>query len=540
MEKNELKSTIFKNNNNYLLWGILIKSKIYKKAIYRIWEFIINYKFIYNEDYISSTIIILLSKNYKFLNLFGIIHLKHENATSFNCYVKGEFHLSNILFPNYLNDYHVKDNPVDVNIILNYINLNKFYQVKASNLYPEFFEFNMRNLFYNNYLLKNEKKEIFSIFNIKRNQSRLLSSFHYLMDFKEFNSIKEFQNSIINATKKNEKRVNKIKLKKTKLSKIYFQYIYVNNSPIIDINKIIKLKLKKNKNKSEKSIFPHISIIIYCDEIKFLENTLISIIDQTNFFSIEIIIVYDNEDKMCLSDNFKYNNIIVLNNLKRKGIMHSFTIGVLASKGQYILNLKAGYTLAKANVLQKLYSFTKGKELDVLEFNLLINKDEYIKKNSFNIYKCHHFNSSLNTNIIKYNINYKEIDQEKELLINKLIRAEIYKDIIYEYNLFKFEEIIYNNYDDILIFSLNKKKYNFKHINIIRVIKHINNINSLKLNDFANNNEQKIFDSIFYINFLFDNTANEYKDKKFAYDEYINRLALLNNKLISKSNQSNN
>ena len=543
MEKPELKKTLFKNNNNYLLWGLLINSKIYKKAIYNIWELIINYQLIYNEDYISTTMILIFSQNYKFLNMFGILHLKHEKATSFNCFSKGEFHLSNIFFPSYINNYHVKDNPEDVQIIYNYINLNKLYQTKASSLYPKFNEFNLRNLFYNNYLLPEEKKEIFNIFNIQRNQSKLLSTYSYLMNNKEFTLISQFQNMIINISNKNENyifhKLNKTKL--TKLHKIYFQYIYINinnSCSIFNVNKIIKLKLKKNKKQSTKGIYPKVSIIIYSNEIKFLEETLISIIEQKNFFSFEIIIVYDNVDKMCFSTNFKYKNIIIINNLKRKGIMYSFLIGTLASKGQYILNFLSGYTLTKKNVLIKLYNYANDKNIDILEFNLLINKDEYINKSSLNLYKCLHYNSSLNTNIIKYNKNYKEIDQDKELLINKLFKAEIYKDIIYKYELIKYDKIIYNYFDDILIYLIKKEKYIFQNINVFGVLQNIKNINTLKLNQNINSVEQKISDTIFYINFLFENSANEYKEKKYVYDEYVNRLNLINNKIVPKSNES--
>ena len=520
IEQPKLKETLFNNKSNYLLWSLLIKSNIYKKAIYKIWDFIINYKIIYNEDYISSTIIILLSHNYKFLNVFGIIHLEHGKSASFNCFIKKEYHLSNIFFPIYLYKYHVKDNPEDMKMIFNYIKLNKFYQKKASNLYPKFFEFNMRNLLYNNYLLQGERIEILNIFNIQRNQS-LLSSYINLMDKTEFNSISRFQNRIFNISKS-------------------FKYLYDNNSCFfLDINEIYKRKLKKIKVQSKKIILPEISIIIYCNEIKFLDQTLVSIIEQVNFFLYEIIIVYDNIDIKCFSPDLKYvfDNIFFINNLNRKGIIYSFSVGALASKGKYILNFQTGYTLANNNILSKLYNFSIDKKIDILEFNLLINKDDYIYQNSFNLYKCSHLNSSLNTSIIKYNTNYNEIDQEKEL-INKLFRSEVYKDIIYKYKLAEYENIIYNYFDDILYFLFNKKEYIFHRLNIFGTIKNIKIIKAIKLNNITKNIQIKRNDSIFYINFLFDNSANEYNDKNFVYNEYINKLSLISNKLLPETNQS--
>ena len=151
MEGHELKETLFKNKNNYLLWGLLISSKIYKKAIYYIWEFIINYQIIYNEDYISTTMIVLLTHNYKYLNMFGILHLKHKKSSSFNCINKTEFHLSNIIFPSFLYEYHIKNNIKDIHMVFNYMNiaLNINLQKRASNLFPNIFEFNIRNIFNN-------------------------------------------------------------------------------------------------------------------------------------------------------------------------------------------------------------------------------------------------------------------------------------------------------------------------------------------------------------------------------------------------------
>lgn len=241
---------------------------------------------------------------------------------------------------------------------------------------------------------------------------------------------------------------------------------------------------------------------------------------------------------MSLSDNFKSNNIRIINNQNQKGIIYSNSIGIIASKGKYILLLQSGYTLADKDILMNLYNCAINNNIEILEFNLLINKDDNINENSFNLYKCQHMNSSFNTSDIKYNKHYKEFDQEKELLINKLILSSFYKDIINQYKLVKCKEIIYNFYDDILIYLFNKRKYIFKHIDLFGIIKNINQVNSLELNQLINNDEHKLFDSIFYINFLFEHSPNTYKDKKIVYDKFVNILGLVYNKLVYKSNLS--
>ena len=218
--------------------------------------------------------------------------------------------------------------------------------------------------------------------------------------------------------------------------------------------------------------------------------------------------------------------------------MNSFIIGALSSTGKYILNLKSGYTLAKKNTIKILYNVAKDENIDILEFNLLINKDEIINDNSLDLVKCSHFNSSIDTSEIKYNKHYKEIEQNKELLINKLIKSDVYKELINKYELINYKEIIYNNYDDIINFLFHEQKSFIKHIDIFVIIKNVKYVNSLELNVISNNIQQKIADSIFYINFLYEHSSNEYKDKKFVYNEFINKLGLLYNKFVSKSSKS--
>ena len=252
IEEPELKKTLFTRNYNYLLWGLLINSNIYKKALYHIWEFIMNYKIIYNEDYVSTTIILLSSQNYKFLNMFGILHLKHQNSTSFNCFNEIEFYLSNIIFPKYLNDYIVKYNQEEVKLIYKYIKLNKIFQDKASRFYPEIFDFNIRNLFYNNYLLRKEKNSIINIFNITKNKSDSLSTYISLMNSNEFKSILQFQRSLSYISTKNSNYIYQ-NINETTLNKSFFQYIYIKNpKTYLNTNKILNLQVNNNKITNKK------------------------------------------------------------------------------------------------------------------------------------------------------------------------------------------------------------------------------------------------------------------------------------------------
>ena len=87
---------------------------------------------------------------------------------------------------------------------------------------------------------------------------------------------------------------------------------------------------------------------------------------------------------------------------------------------------------------------------------------------------------------------------------------------------------LYIYYEELILFLLFKETIKFIHLDIFGVISYNNIINLLYLNKI--NNNQKINESIFYIDFLFENTNNTRKEKKFVLDEFINLLSIIYNK----------
>ena len=279
-----------------------------------------------------------------------------------------------------------------------------------------------------------------------------------------------------------------------------------------------------------------ISIIIYCIQFKYLKNTINTILNQ-KFKHFEIIIIYDNNESSNLKlikDYIKYyKNIHLINNQKKKGILFSYSSGILAS----ILILKQGETLAKNNILNNLYNEAKKTNFDILECNLLINNCDIIKSNSLSLYRCTHFESVMNYEFINYDKNYLNLDKENDILTNKLIKSDFYKNIINKYKIIDIQDIIYNYYNEIFLFLFSKEGNIFKRINEYGII-HYNNIDKTIFYDITNNNHQKIDDTIFYINFLFENTSNSIDDKKIAVNEYFYLFSIIYNKFNKMNNKS--
>jgi len=134
-----------------------------------------------------------------------------------------------------------------------------------------------------------------------------------------------------------------------------------------------------------------IIIPIYNTE-KYLVKCLNSIINNNN---IEIILIddasIDNSYEICLEYSKKYDNIKVFHNEKNKGVSYCRNLGILYSKGEYLIFIDSDDTLYE----------------DVIN-----NKDKRINKN----------------NDIYFFKNYKIIENKKEIIIDKNISLINTKD----------------------------------------------------------------------------------------------------------------
>ena len=492
----DLKDKNFSEKNNYLLWGLLIKSELYKKAIYHLWPIIINYKLIFHEDYTISFMLVILAKKYKYLNNFALIHLSHANAASGNHLNEDEYYLGILFFGNTYYDYYIRSNPEDIKSLLNYIFLYTNGFKLGSFLFPNFFDYIIRNILAinNKYLSVFDKEDLKIRFGINNDNYKIWNTYSYIMKENQFLKIQNFQNN--------------------------------PNNIINQFNNEI----------------PSISIIIFCNEFKYLDKTIISIENQ-EFSSYEIFVVYDNneESNLNLIKNYikKYTNIKIIENNSIRGILYSISKGILASQGKYIMTLKSGITLSKEDVLAELDKEIQNDDIDLYEFTHLINNDINIYNNSLSLYRCTHMKTKIDLKMIKFNEKYIGVDQNKELLFNKLIKASLLKDLVIKYKIDKYNNLVYNYYDNILFFAINRYKPKFKYINIFGTIQFTDDVQNLDIDNILRNKEQKVIDSIFYIDFLFNNTGDNYNEKGYILSEFYNILNIIYNKYNIISEEAN-
>ena len=98
------------------------------------------------------------------------------------------------------------------------------------------------------------------------------------------------------------------------------------------------------------------------------------------------------------------------------------------------------------------------------------------------------------------------------------------------------KKIIDKYFDDIILFSLNKLNVTFIKSDIYGIIQYSLYIEELDKSNKINNIEE----SIFYIDYLYENTNNTISDKEYVLKEYFDLLATIYNQYNIISNQAYN
>ena len=187
----EIKNKMFLNGCVFPLWGLLIRTDLYKKTVYYLWPVIINYELIYYEDYLITSFIVILSKRYKYLNNFALIHLNHKNSAS-NVFIK-KFYISLLFFANILYKYYINIYPEDIQIAINLIQRYTYIYKPSYKIFPKLFEYNIIKILNNQFLSSNNKKFILKVLKINPTKFKIWDSYNYLMNNSEYESIINFQ-----------------------------------------------------------------------------------------------------------------------------------------------------------------------------------------------------------------------------------------------------------------------------------------------------------------------------------------------------------
>ena len=311
--------------------------------------------------------------------------------------------------------------------------------------------------------------------------------------------------SIININIKTDIILNLKQIKDLNNLKEY--YNLNNNGTLIN-----KQKLKRCKK-------PKISIIcsIYNGE-KYVLRFLRSI--QNQFFDdIEIIFVddhsIDNTTKV-IEELQKYDERIILIKLKRnKGTLIARNIGVLKSKGEFII-IPDGDDILSQNILKICYYVAKTYNYDLIRFNMYSDP-----KFIFNIINDNLTNPIYQPklkNLLIYGLGYQK-------LVDGIISNKFIKRIIYIRSLDNIKKYYLDKYmpyfeDGLINFSLH---LNANSLYLLKRLGYFYIFNKKSISHSVNKNNYFLCYFLF-LKYVFENIKNNQYEKDIAYfllDEYI-------------------
>ena len=261
--------------------------------------------------------------------------------------------------------------------------------------------------------------------------------------------------------------------------------LYWKNQTDLEIEKVRKeinerktLNLSfENKNFFYKRKKPKISLIITVYNQRIFIKTVYAYIQKQELKDIEIIFVDDastDNSSSTIMELMKYDKrIVYIKNPSNKKQYYSINVGVLFSKGEYILSIDPDDLLIN-NILIKAYETAKFYNLDILQFYMLLGMSLWTavkyksgimctNKNLRNIF-YYGLTRNLPDKLIKRNIFLKSITFMKKELYNLDYHMHtddtIFFGIIHFANSFGFLEQIgyFYNIDPNRFFNKPKKK----------------------------------------------------------------------------------
>jgi len=270
-----------------------------------------------------------------------------------------------------------------------------------------------------------------------------------------------------------------------------------------------------NNIKFKKSRKPKITVIIpiYNSE-QYIKKVIRSIQNQ-NLLDIEIILVNDvsTDNTLKIIENLQYEDprIEIINNEKNKGILYSRCIGVLNSKGKYIVPLDHDDFFFDEDVFEAIYEEAEETKFDMISFMDIEIRNLYGNINEMRDDPMTHHPDGL---IVKQpELSYFPFFKNKIYNYNdvsiwgKIYRIEKYKAAI---NLLgKKRYSIYNafNEDQIALFAICIVSKSYKYMRkygIFHTMGHKSALRRAKIDHATKMN-------IFFIEEIYDLSKNEYK-----------------------------
>ena len=264
-----------------------------------------------------------------------------------------------------------------------------------------------------------------------------------------------------------------------------------------------------------------------------IEYSIYSIQNQ-NFKDYEIILINDfsKDNSISIIENLRKEDsrIKIINNNKNMGTLYSRNIGVLTSKGKYILALDNDDLFFDFDVFSKLYKISKRKNYDIIGFKAIRGNSYY--SSVTNMYDDPFHMHKNNIEIYQPELATFSLLNNDCHIWGKFINNKIYRKAINSLGKERFSIKVSYAEDDIMVFLLFKYANSFKFISKYGIFHLISN----KTASFTLSKDHILFCKIYFLDILFTFTKNDFNEKKFVtnylfflFEKVILHIIKLNN-----------
>ena len=347
--------------------------------------------------------------------------------------------------------------------------------------------------------------------------------------------------NIFDVLKNNSKDKKYLKIKdfEDSYSKTFLQNFFFNEQ-ISEMKNYREINCKDiliETKQFKKSDNPDISVIItvYNQANKFY-SALRSVQNQS-LKNIEIIIIddcsLDNTTEIITQYMKEDERIIYLKHESNDGKIKSRSDGVRIAKGKYITIIDGDDSLSNKNILNNSYTIAKMANLDIVQFRFaLFNKKICINLNSNldyiqNLKNRIIYQPELSQKFIYFSENDLIEGYANRNIVSKLIRNEVFKEILKYIGPKYTEDYILDYEDTIMSVSLFKKGNSFYYMHecgyYIAKGELVNNYPFIQSKKCKTKSIEvnKDLDSIKYLNFLLDKSSGSEIENFLIYKELI-------------------
>ena len=250
---------------------------------------------------------------------------------------------------------------------------------------------------------------------------------------------------------------------------------------------------------------------------------------QNQFFDdIEIILVDDfsNDNSIKLIEEYQKNDerIILIKHNKNKGTLISRNVGILNSKGEYIIIPDTDDILGP-NILQTCYDISKQNNYEMIRFNIYKGNESIFFNNIVDEIEARQiYQPELSTYLFYAMGKLKQIDFN---LSNKFIKRTSYIRALNSMNNFYLNQYMVNLEDGIMNYILYRTAKSFYFIKNIGYY-YLQNNQSITVKQTENYDEKMRFIFI-HLKFVFENTKNNKYEKDMANCLFSRLFILLEN-----------